>query len=99
MNHPVTAEEKLVDALLEIHRLKEQLAAVNGQKKAVLPWQDPDTVKGQRLMKYNLAIKPELYLKVKWLLEHKGGLKSMQVFFERAANKLADEYVAELSAK
>jgi hypothetical protein len=34
-----------------------------------------------------------LYLKVKWIVENVGGMKSMQVFLDRAANEMADAVI------
>lgn len=42
-------------------------------------------------MGYNFKFEPELYLKVKWITENVGGMKSMQVFLDKAANLLADQ--------
>jgi hypothetical protein len=93
-----TAEEKLAQALEEIQRLKEQVR-VEAARTARYPWENPETVQEQGRMGYNLKIEPELYLKIQWLMENKGGIRSIQVFFDRAGNKLADEYLAELGAK
>jgi hypothetical protein len=32
-------------------------------------------------------------------MENKGGIRSIQVFMDRAANKLANEYIEDLGAK
>jgi hypothetical protein len=92
-----TAEEKLAEALAEIEKLKDA-AREEATRKARFPWENPEILKEQNRMTYNLKIEPELYLKIKWLMENKGGIKSMQVFFDRAGNKLAQEYLKELGA-
>jgi hypothetical protein len=94
----ITAEEKLAAALAEIQQLKEQVR-VEASRKARYPWENPETVQEQKPMGYNLKIEPELYLKIKWLMENKGGIRSIQVFMDRAANKLANEYIEDLGAK
>jgi hypothetical protein len=48
-------------------------------------------------MGYNFKMEPELYLKVKWIVENVGGMKSMQVFLDRAANLYADETIEKFS--
>ena len=93
-----TAEEKLAQALEEIQRLKEQVR-VEAAKKARYPWENPQILEEQSRMGYNLKVEPELYLKIKWLMENKGGIRSIQAFFERAGNKLANEYIEELASK
>lgn len=92
-----TAEQQLADALAEIQKLKDA-AREEAARKARFPWENPETVQEQSRMSYNLKIEPELYLKIKWLMENKGGIRSMQVFFDKAANKLAEEYLKELGA-
>lgn len=94
----ITAEEKLAEALAEIQKLKEQVR-VEQSRKARYPWENPELVEEAGRRGYNLKIEPELYLKIQWLMENKGGIRSMQVFFEKAANQLADEYLEELKAK
>jgi hypothetical protein len=92
-----TAEQQLADALAEITKLKEQVRE-EAAKKARYPWENPETVQEQARMSYNLKIEPELYLKIKWLMENKGGIRSMQVFFDKAGNELATRYLTELGA-
>lgn len=92
-----TAEQQLADALAEIQKLKDA-AREEAARKARFPWENPETVQEQSRMSYNLKIEPELYLKIKWLMENKGGIRSMQVFFDKAGNKLAEEYLKELGA-
>jgi hypothetical protein len=92
-----TAEQQLADALAEIQKLKDA-AREEAARKARYPWENPETVQEQQRMSYNLKIEPELYLKIKWLMENKGGIRSMQVFFDRAGNELADKYLKELGA-
>jgi hypothetical protein len=96
-NQTKTAEQKLAEALTEIQRLKEQ-ARAEAAKKARFPWQNPDVVESAKEKKYNLAIKPELRLKIDWLMANKGGIRSIQVFFDRAGNKFADDLLKELGA-
>lgn len=98
MGANITTEEKLALALAEIQRLQDQVRA-EAASKARFPWQNPDSVQSQKKMSYHLKINPELYIKIKWLMENKGGIRSIQVFFDRAGNKLADEYLEELGAK
>lgn len=93
-----TAEQKLESALAEIQRLKEQVR-VEVARAARYPWQNPERVEAQPRMGYNLKIDPELYLKIKWLMDNAAGIRSMQAFFEKAGNKLADEYLEDLKAK
>lgn len=94
----MNTEQKLAAALAQIEALQAQ-ALEEKKRKARFPWENPETVQEQQRMSYNFKVEPELYLKVKWLMENKGGIKSMQVFFDRAANKLADEYLKELGAE
>jgi len=89
-----TVEEQLADAQAEITRLQE-LARAEATRKARYPWENPEIVQNQPKMGYNFKFEPELYLKVKWVTENVGGMKSMQVFLDRAANKLVDEILAE----
>jgi hypothetical protein len=98
MSQNTTAEEKLAQALAEIQRLKEQVR-IEAARTARYPWENPEIVAAQPRMGYNLKVEPELYIKIKWLMENKGGIRSIQAFFEKAGNKLADEYIAELGAK
>lgn len=93
-----SVEEQLIEAQAEIARLQE-LARVAAARKARYPWENPDIVQDQPKMGYNFKFEPELYLKVKWIMENKGGIKSIQVFLDKAANKLAEEILEELGAK
>lgn len=88
----VSVEEQLKAAQAEIARLQE-LARAEATRKARFPWENPDIVQEQQRMGYNFKMEPELYLKVKWIVENVGGMKSMQVFLDKAANQLADELV------
>lgn len=99
MNKPTkSVEERLAEAQAEIARLQE-LARAEATRKARYPWENPETIQNQPKMGYNFKFEPELYLKTKWILANKGGMKSMQVFLDQAANKLADEILEELGAK
>lgn len=62
------------------------------------PWENPAAVEEEGEKKYNLAIKPELRLKINWIMENKGGIKSIQAFFDQAGNKFAAECLKELGA-
>ena len=88
----MSVEERLKAAQAEIARLQE-LARAEATKKARFPWENPDLVQAQQRMGYNFKMEPELYLKVKWIVENVGGMKSMQVFLDKAANQLADELI------
>jgi hypothetical protein len=92
-----SVEEQLAEAQAEISRLQE-LARAEAARKARFPWENPEIVQSQPKMGYNFKFEPELYLKVKWITENKGGMKSMQVFLDRAANKYAEEILEELGA-
>ena len=85
-----SAAEQLVDAQAEIARLQAVIRD-DAMRNARFPWQSPDVVQAQPRMGYNFKFEPELYLKAKWITENVGGMKSLQVFLERAANKLAEE--------
>lgn len=87
-----SVEEQLKAAQAEIARLQE-LARAEAARKARFPWENPEIVHEQPRMGYNFKIEPELYLKMKWIVENVGGMKSMQVFLDRAANSLADELI------
>lgn len=92
-----SVEEQLKEAQAEIARLQE-LQREEARRKARYPWENPEVVQNQTKMGYNFKMEPELYLKIQWLMEHKGGIKSIQVFLDRAANRLADDYLEELGA-
>ncbi|MGC3025886.1 hypothetical protein ACPUER_12150 [Burkholderia sp. DN3021] len=93
-----SVEEQLAAAQAEIARLQD-LARQEATRKARFPWENPEVVQNQQKMGYNFKFDPELYLKVKWITENVGGIKSMQVFLDRAANKLADELLEKHGAK
>jgi hypothetical protein len=80
--------QQLEDAQAEIARLQE-LTRAEAARKARFPWENPEIIQDQPRMGYNFKFEPELYLKVKWITENVGGMKSMQVFLDRAANQLA----------
>jgi hypothetical protein len=99
MNKPSkSVEEQLKDAQAEIARLQE-LARAEATRKARFPWENPEIIQNQPKMGYNFKFEPELYLKVKWITENVGGMKSMQVFLDKAANMLADEMLEKHGAK
>ncbi|MEX3935059.1 hypothetical protein AB4Y32_25255 [Paraburkholderia phymatum] len=98
MNKPKSVEEQLKDAQAEIARLQD-LARAEAARKARFPWENPEIVQQQQRMGYNFKFEPELYIKVKWILDNKAGYKSMQVFLDKAANKLVDEIFEELGVK
>lgn len=87
-----TVEQQLAEAHAEIARLQEK-ARQEAASKARFPWENPEVVQNQTRMGYNFKFEPELYLKVRWITENVGGMKSMQVFLDRAANKLADALI------
>ncbi|BCZ80308.1 hypothetical protein [Paraburkholderia terrae] len=93
-----SAEERLADALAEIERLKE--AAHNeAVRTARYPWENPQLVKETQKVGYNFRMDPVTYLKIKWIMENKGGIKSIQQFLEKAVSKHADQILEELHAK
>jgi hypothetical protein len=93
-----TAEQKLAEAMAEIERLKEA-ARSEAIKTAKFPWENPEIVQATEKMGYNFRMDPELYLKVKWVMENKGGIKSMQVLFDRAIRKYVDGIITELTGE
>jgi hypothetical protein len=93
-----SVEEQLADAQAEITRLQD-LARAEAARKARFPWENPEIIRNQPRMGYNFKFEPELYLKVKWITENVGGMKSMQVFLDRAANQLADEMLEKFGGK
>ncbi|SAK95652.1 hypothetical protein AWB76_07170 [Caballeronia temeraria] len=92
----MSVEEQLKAAQAEIARLQE-LAREEAMRKARFPWENPEIVQHQPRMGYNFKMEPELYLKVKWIVDNVGGMKSMQVFLDKAANQLADEMIEKFS--
>jgi hypothetical protein len=92
----VSVEEQLKAAQAEIARLQ-TLAREEATKSARFPWENPDIIQAQPRMGYNFKMEPELYLKVKWIVENVGGMKSMQVFLDKAANLYADETIEKFS--
>jgi phage protein U len=99
MNKPnKSVEEQLAAAQAEIARLT-ALAHDEQIRKARFPWENPDVVREQQRMGYNFKFEPELYLKAKWITENVGGMKSLQVILDRAANKLVDELLEKHGAK
>jgi hypothetical protein len=97
MGANTTAEEKLALALAEIKYLKEQ-ARAEATKNARYPWQNPEAVEEEGDKNYNLAIKADLRLKIKWIMQNKGGVRSIQAFFDQAGNKFAAECLKDLGA-
>lgn len=93
-----SVEEQLAAAQAEIQRLTE-IAQANRVAAARFPWENPEIVREQPRMGYNFKFEPELYLKVKWITENVGGMKSMQVFLDRAANSMADGLLEKFGAK
>jgi hypothetical protein len=85
-----SVEEQLAQAQSEIARLQE-LVRAEATRKARFPWENPEIVQAQKKTGYNFKLEPELYLKVKWITENVGGMKSTQVFLDKAANLLADQ--------
>jgi hypothetical protein len=96
-NTTTTAESQLIEALAEIQRLKAQ-ARAEATKNARYPWENPEIIDAEGEKKYNLSIKPELRLKIDWIRENKGGIRSIQAFFDRAGEKFAAECLKELGA-
>lgn len=88
----VSVEDQLKAAQAEIARLQ-VLAREEATKSARFPWENPEIIQHQPKMGYNFKMEPELYLKIKWIVENVGGMKSMQVFLDRAANLHADETI------
>lgn len=93
-----SVEEQLADAQEVIARLTEQ-ARAEATRKARFPWENPEIIQEQPRMGYNFKFEPELYLKAKWITENVGGMKSLQVFLDRAANRFADELLEKNGAK
>lgn len=87
-----SVEQQLAEAHAHIARLEEQ-ARAEAARKARFPWENPEVVQNQKSSGYNFKFEPVLYLKVKWITENVGGMKSMQVFLDKAANQLADELI------
>lgn len=92
-----SVEEQLADAQAEIARLQDAVRA-EATRKARFPWENPDIIQNQPRMGYNFKFEPEVYLKAKWITENVGGMKSLQVFLDRAAHKLADEIIEKHTA-
>lgn len=93
-----SVEEQLAAAQAEITRLQE-LRIAEKTRTARFPWENPETVQAQARMGYNFKFDPELYLKAKWITEHVGGMKSLQVFLDRAANLFAEELLEKHGGK
>jgi hypothetical protein len=72
---------------------------VEAVKKAKYPWENPEMIQEQQRVGYNFRMEPETYLKIQWVLEHKGGLKSIQKLLEKATNKYLDGVIKELEGK
>lgn len=83
---------KLEEEMAELER-QEMLDRIKGAK---FPWENPELVKDQQRVGYNFKIDPELYLKIQWLMENKGGYRSIQVFLDKAAVAFADQLINEL---
>lgn len=92
-----TVEDRLAHLQAELEKLQKQ-AHEEAVRKARFPWENPEVVQDQQRMGYNFKIDPELYLKIQWIMENKGGIKSIQVFLDRAAKKMAQEMLEELGA-
>jgi len=93
-----SVEEQLAAAQAEIERLKE-LRIAEQTRTARFPWENPEIVQAQPRMGYNFKFDPELYLKAKWITENVGGMKSLQVFLDRAADLLAADLLEKFGAK
>ncbi|MFL9922611.1 hypothetical protein PQR75_46875 [Paraburkholderia fungorum] len=94
----MSVEEQIAAAQAEVERLLE-LQREQAALRARYPWQNPDVMRTQQRMGYNFKFEPELYLKVKWITENVGGMKSMQVFLDCAANALANELLEKHGAQ
>lgn len=92
-----TVEDRLAHLQAELDKLQKQ-AHDEAVRKARFPWENPEIVQDQQRMGYNFKIDPDLYLKIQWIMENKGGIKSIQVFLDRAAKKMAQEMLEELGA-
>jgi hypothetical protein len=92
-----TVEDRLAHLQAELEKLQKQ-AHDEAVRKARFPWENPEIMQNQERTGYNFKIDPELYLKIQWIMENKGGIKSIQVFLDRAAKKMAQEILAELGA-
>jgi hypothetical protein len=68
-------------------------------RNARYPWENPDKLDEQGRTGYNFKIGPESYLKIQWLMDNKGGIKSIQQFLERATEFYANHLLEELQAK
>lgn len=89
-----SVEQQLADAQAEIARLQSE-ARANAVRNARFPWENPEVMDALKEgLGYNFKRSPELFLKIQWITENVGGMKSVQVFLDRAANKLADELIA-----
>lgn len=92
-----TVEDRLAHLQAEIEKLQKQ-AHDEAVRKARFPWENPEIVQDRQDVGYNFKIDPELYLKIQWIMENKGGIKSIQAFLDRAAKKMAQEILEELGA-
>lgn len=80
--------EQLAAAQAEIERLLE-LQRWQAALRARYPRQNPEIMHKQQGMGYNFKFEPERCLQVKWITENIGGMRSIQLFLDRAANALA----------
>jgi len=89
--------DRLAAAQAEVERLQ-RAAREEAIRVAKFPWQNPQVLQDQNRMGYHFKIDPELYLQIQWLMENRGGIKSIQVFLDRAAKKMAHEMLEEMGA-
>jgi phage protein U len=98
MMTPKSVAKQLADAQAEIARLQAVIRD-DAKRNARFPWENPDVVQAQPRVGYNFKFESELYLKAKWITENVGGMKSLQIFLDSAACKLADELLEKHGAR
>jgi hypothetical protein len=88
---PVAAAELLLQRAME---LKRQQAIANAR----FPWENPAITEKLGRVGYNVKIDPELKLQIDYIMEHKGGFRSIQSFYDQAAKRYAKELLNELTS-
>jgi hypothetical protein len=94
---PVANRPSIEELQRQLEEAQRQIRE-NQVKSARYPWENPDRLDEQGRTGYNFKLDAALYLKIQWLMENKGGFKSIQVFLEKAGNAYADQLLAELKA-